>query len=45
MVSHYVRDNAKSLGNTMTAETIYYGYIPYGFQDESRRQGSESPGA
>ncbi|MDB6367537.1 MULTISPECIES: hypothetical protein [Photorhabdus] len=21
------------------------GYIPYGFQDASRRQGSESPGA
>ncbi len=25
MVSHYVQDNAKNLGNTMTAETIY-GY-------------------
>ncbi len=25
MVSHYVQDNAKNLGNTMTAEAIY-GY-------------------
>ncbi|MBS9429077.1 helix-turn-helix transcriptional regulator [Photorhabdus aegyptia] len=37
---------AKELGlGLRTVKNYETGHIPYGFQDASRRQGSESPGA